>query len=755
MEIAWAGSMAPVRSLILGRWNFVAMANRTTDAGGANPPRFHGLPGKRRHARWPPVAGTILLVAYVIVAYRFLHEQPMFLRLVLALGFIALAVTTYLLATRSTDLSEELALRLKEAEPAEFARQIRAIRARQHRKVRIPGLGEVPLRPVGAICVLVVSAIWWLTPWAPVVLKPPVLGDLTIPLGEDLVAAMLALPDDHVAVVQPPILPPHLGKNAKLIRDDASPYPLALRAMVQADFDNARIQLARALDVHDGDETQVRVTCAQVEMYAARFPEAIARYESVLKLKADQPMLWCQSAAARIQAGQFDRAEQDLKKAADVCREKPGESDRALPACQHLRSLLAVFRCKDFDEAVKRIEECRQTCKKAMGEQRSLMAAGDNNQAALYLLQANYSGAQELFGSAQTTWSEALGPQDPHVAAVEGNLAALSFAQGQYAKAREWLGPADSIPQELLPGDHPARIARLTLRAMIERAEGHYDRAQAAAEEALAIAEKGLDIDHPWSAAVADDLALIYADRARVAKAYRYGFRAVSLAKRLWGPEHPFLAQELSGLAAICTLQESYPEADTLCREAETVAQRAYGKKHLSVAAALATRGRLEIAKDSAGRAKKPLGRACDLYEAVFPKGHPDLARTLGDLASLDNTTATYQEGIDTYQRALDMAGSFFGAEHPEIARLLCGMAVLRSRQEKYADAKDLLDRALAIQRKMLPASHPDLAATLEAYAAVLAKMAPDDPEAARKHAEAQGILTKHREEDRADAQGS
>ena len=161
--------------------------------------------GRHPYRRWVLVLAFVLLAAYVAAGYCWLHEQPAFVQRLLALGFVALATTTFLLATRPADLSSEMAMRMRHSQQTDFGRQLRAMRAQQHRTVKIPGLGEVGIRFLGGVCVFLGSAGWWLTPWAPVTVKPPILDDLTIPLGEDLVAAMLVLPNDHVVIVQPPV----------------------------------------------------------------------------------------------------------------------------------------------------------------------------------------------------------------------------------------------------------------------------------------------------------------------------------------------------------------------------------------------------------------------------------------------------------------------------------------------------------------------------------------------------------------------
>jgi tetratricopeptide (TPR) repeat protein len=707
------------------------------------------------------VVAAVLLVAYVAAAYIAVpllaksRYIPAAAQRALALGFAALAVTTFLLATPPKEVPPEMLDRLREAKHGEFAKQFRALRAQQNRRIRIPGVGDVSLRTLGAAAVVVISGGWWLTPWAPVLAKSPTIGDLSVPLGEDLVAAILVLPDECQAVVEPPVLPPELRAQASIVRDDAKPYQLALRALVRGDYAEAQAQLGRSLQAHDAEEFQVQLTLAQAAMYAGRFGEAITAYQAATGLKADQPLVWCQLAAAQIHAGQFALADRPLERAARLCHDQPEATRRVAAACEHLRGLLAVTRAKDFDDAVRQIDESRAECTNAVGEEDFLVAANWNNQAVLHVLRAEYPEAKELFTHAKDIWSDRSGPQEPHVAAVLANQAAMACAQAQYADAEKLLDRAESLAAEMLPAEHPARIAAMNLRAVLQRARGEYWRAQATAESALRISEKNLPADHPCATAVVETLAAVYADRGRYAKAYPCSLRGVSETSHLWGPDHPFLAAAMNRQAEVSLLMKSYSEAESSCREALRLAQRAFGKQHPIVAAVLTTRGRLAYAQGRTAAAKDSLRRACDIWLAVFHE-HPDLAEAQAELASVE---AEKPDGLavaaEDYARAMEMLEKFLGEQHPRVARLLAGQAVIDLNLEKIAEAKSCLDRALAIQEaavrdKVLVEHPPDLAATLDVYATLLRKIKPPDRgRAAEMEARARDILAKHAEEDR------
>jgi len=727
------------------------MAHRALDPyGTATTPRLLGL----WRSRWRYALALLVAAGtagYAVALHYLLPEVWVVGQRLLALGFAMLAVTTYVLATELAGLSQEI---LRHTAYGRVEGHLLGRRRVRQRMVRIPGLGEISLRLLGGTGVLLVAGGWWLTPWTPVRVKPPVLGNLTGPLAEDLVAAMLVLPNDCMAVVQPPQPPAWLRHVTQEFRDNAAAYPLAMRCLAAGDFAAARAYLAQAAAGQEIDAPAEKVLTAQVEMYAARFPEAARGYRAALALKADDPMLWCQLAAAWIQAGQFDAAAPALAAAERLCGQTAEHSQRATAACRHLQSLLAMARCKDFDEVVKSVEEARETCKKAVGEEHVLVAANLNNEAVLYVLRATDSGAGELFDFSLAIGTKALGPDDPRVATVRCNLAVLRYREAQYDKAADLLAKPVGVPADPAFQNHPARIARLNLQAMLCRARGRPasgedDPALLAVAEAQAIAQKTLDPDHPWAAVLAGSLAAVYTDHALYAKAGQQATEAKRLTRKLWGPEHPFMAEQLNHLAAIGGLQEAYEEAAGLCQQAQKIAERSFGTRHPVLADIFATRGRLEIAQGRPRNAERSLARARDIYEAVYGKENPAVACVLGDLASLSKGPAGLERGIDSYALAIDIMEKSAGQEHPLIAWLLCGMATLQIEQQKFDKAEESLDRALDIQRKMLPPNHPDLAATMKAYALWYNKRTPPKPaSAAEMQAQAEEILARHRQED-------
>lgn len=698
-------------------------------------------------------ASAALTAGYLAAAYVVLPDElPSASYWLSALGFVVLALSTYVLASRPVPLTEESVHRLRQEHPTDFGRQLRLLRARQHRTIRIPAVGELSARLAGGLLVLASSAAWWLSPWGPVRVVPPNVGDLTAALGEDLAAVMLVLPDDHMVLAQPPVLPATLKKKARLVRDDADPYSLAIRALGRPDFGEARRQLDHMAASDESDPVRLKVAMAQIEMYAGGFTKAVGLYKEAVAQKPDNPMLWCQLAAAQIQAGHWAAAQPALEQAQRLCRQQGEAAQRAAAARQHLASLLAIVSCRDFDEAVKSIEDSREPSKKAVGEEHPLLAANMNNQAVLYVLQANAAGAEPLLRLAESMWTTNLGAEDSRVAAARSSLARLKLRLGDYTEAETLLDQSEAGMNEAAPADHPARIVTLNLRAAIQQARGDFKAAKDTADEALAVAQAALGSEHPWSAAVADHLAILHAELGWHARAYQYGSRALVTQTRLWGPRHPFLCGNLDHLAGICVVQKSYREASECLIKAEEVGRLAFKRGHPLAGDLAATRGRLDRAQGRASNARKALDRARQTYETAFSKEHPSLARVLGDLASLENTASGADEGIDLCERAIEILERTAGEEHPEIARLLTGRAALDLLRDNAEEARLHLERAVAIEEKRLPAHHPQRAATLEVLATALATLSPQDTEGpARLRVRAAEILARHQEEDRSE----
>jgi len=740
------------------------MAKRSIRSARNRPSLFSG----RRAAvpkvrRWKPfgVVSALVLAGYLAAAYFVEgHELPALWQRLLGLGCLALAVITYGLLTGRDESPEELMLRMRLGQHADFGKLRRSMVPKQH-TVRLPGVGEVSFRAIGGIVVFVLVAAWWLSPLAPVRVGQRRIEDLTVPLGQQIVAAVLVLPDTTTAVLQPPIIPPQARQLGKLIdQNDQNSYRRGLKAITEGRFEEARTFLAAAVRNREAQPVQVHVAQAQSDMYAGRFAIAADSYQAALDQGQEphDPMLLCQAAVAWMQDGRFDRAVPVVARITQIDQEELAkENPFVLAACLHVQALLDAAQGSDYAEAESLCQQTRTILEKSPGRHgpfgSALEAASLNNQSILYALRANNAGAIGLNPGARQIWRSTLGPNHPQVASGLISLAMIYLRQGNYAEVKTLIEAVAGVQAESLPDEHPLTAIRYNADALLQRALGQYAEAQASAEKALEIGEKTLGPQSPVVVPILDTLACIYVDQSLYTRAEAAYRRAIETARDIWGPHHPHLAGIIDHVGRFQLLKGRCDEAEASCAQAMEIWKATFGEKHPGVASALQLRGRIEIRRGRPRDARPYLDQALAAFEEAVGKVHPDVVRTQGDLAALKTSSRFYGQGVAGYKRAIETMESLLGPEHalhPDVARLWVGLAALHVYRSKHAEAAPCLARALEIQKKSLPPFHPELAETLEAYAAVLqAKTPPDTDRAAAMLERAKSIRQKHAEYDR------
>jgi len=695
-------------------------------------------------AAWVVIFGAFLVVAYFVLP----DELPAILQRLLGLVCAGLAATVFAVATREQE--DELVHRLRRGQHLDFGKRLRSAR-KQRRTINLPIIGQTHMRVIAGVAVFLLVTAWWWTPWAPICVRKISVEDLAVPLGNEIAAAVLVMPDGQAPTLQPPIVPWRTRQMASLIAEDASPYELGMKAIAQGRTDDARDRLSAALKEGKTDALQVHVARAQAEMFACQFGEAVKWYANALKLKPADPGLLGQAAVAWMHAGSFENAEPLVEKAVQTCRAKHTEEDAELAAALHIQAVFLIGRGKEYDKAEVLNKKAQDTWSKTLGEEHSCVAASLNNQAVLYQIRAKYSGVPQLDNWAREIWSKGRKEeQHPLVAGSLSNLAMLDCLLGRYGQARSRNDQALTIRRNTLPPTHPIIALTSTSEAVVMLALGKYKEALPLASEALTTLEKELGPGHTAVAPTLNALATLYTAEARFAKAEPYHLRAIGTAKSALGPEHPYVSVCLNSLGRLYLAQGRLDEAETMAVEALRIAEKTLGEDHPTVAAGLAVRGVALFGKGDPREARPFLEKALQIREDTFGKEHALVAETLGDLAALDDSPRTYTKGISRYRRAIEMDKRLLGDEHPAVARLLVGLARLYVKRGKYADAAPCLKEALEIRRKSLVRFHPFLADTLEAYAEVLRNVKPPNPtQAAALEAQARQVRDKHTEEDR------
>jgi len=704
-------------------------------------------------------ASIVALAGYLAALYLlFPDELPLLVQWLLGLVFAGLAIVVFVLAAPQPE-STEMAARLARDQELEFGTPLYTYK--RGGTVNLPWVGETSIRVAGSVVVFLATAVWWLSPWAPVgaAVRTATAEDLAGPLGDGIVAVVLVVPDGDLPVPHPPFCPPRARELVKRVPGDADQYLLGLKAIIEGQFSDATKLLQQSLNAPQTAEVakaDIHVALAQTEMYSGWFVQAIKWYEEALASKPDDPAILCQAAAARIHLGDYEPAEKLVARATEICRQNPSEGDPHLAATLHLEAALCTLRGEQYENAENSNEGARGIWSNALGRNHPSVAASVNNQAVLFHLRARYPGAENLNTLAHKMWRTTLKGDHPYLAASRGNLAMLQYVEGRYDLASKLNNEAEAARRQLvekgaLPPDRGAIVIGRHSTAVLQLALGRYADGLAGVEQMLADLEGSPAAKRPHAVAIHNTAAALHAAMAHYGVAEQHCLGAVELAQDVLGPEHPYLATSLGNLAGVYLAQDRYDEAEAKARQALEISQEVLGEDHPNVARDLGVLARVALAKGNVADARTHLQNALEIRQKRL-EDHPEIARTMGDLAGLDSSPRRYAAGVLLYQKAIEMDQRLLGEDHPAVADLLFGLASLHVQRGRHADAQGPLERCLGIRQSKLDPLDPHLADALELQADVLRSA---DPSANRKQADdlerqAEEIRRQHAEAEKA-----
>jgi tetratricopeptide (TPR) repeat protein len=102
---------------------------------------------------------------------------------------------------------------------------------------------------------------------------------------------------------------PRARELAAQIPSDADAYALALKAIAESRFDDARVLLAEAQQVKEVELVRIYQARGETEWYAGRYGDAVSWYKKALALNPDDLTLLSATARALLGAGDYAKAE--------------------------------------------------------------------------------------------------------------------------------------------------------------------------------------------------------------------------------------------------------------------------------------------------------------------------------------------------------------------------------------------------------------------------------------------------------------
>ena len=181
-------------------------------------------------------------------------------------------------------------------------------------------------------------------------------------------------------------------RSARQIPANSGYYNAALKAMGEGDFGNA--QAATGTRLHEGEEGHVRIAQAQVEMFTARYGEAAGTGRQ--RHDHDDPKLLCQLAVAQIQPAPGRGRRRPISSTAKARRKR---TTRSRPAACTCTACSPCCTARAWPKPSPPPATAATSGGTSAGPiQDPGVAASCNNRGVMYLFQANYPNAKELFG---------------------------------------------------------------------------------------------------------------------------------------------------------------------------------------------------------------------------------------------------------------------------------------------------------------------------------------------------------------------
>ena len=247
---------------------------------------------------------------------------------------------------------------------------------------------------------------------------------------------------------------PRAQELAAQIPSDANPYALALKAIAERRFDDARRLLGEAQHAKEVELVQIYEARAKTEMYDGRYGDAVGWYERALALNPDDPRLLNGIGFALISTGNYAKAETPLRQAL-VLREKTLGSEH-LDVAASLNNLAEIYRTQGrYTDAEPRFQRALAIREKVHGPEHPLVAASLYNLAQLYRIQGRYADAEPRYQRALAIQEKVHGPEHSDVATILYNLAQLYRAQGRYTDAEPRYQRALAVWEKVHGPEHP------------------------------------------------------------------------------------------------------------------------------------------------------------------------------------------------------------------------------------------------------------------------------------------------------------
>jgi tetratricopeptide (TPR) repeat protein len=348
---------------------------------------------------------------------------------------------------------------------------------------------------------------------------------------------------------------------AKQIPDNATPYALALKAIAERRYDDARKFLDKAQEQKEIELADVYKTHGQIEFYAGNYDDSAKWYEKAITLSPNDIKLIIETALIFLDNAMFDKVEPLLLKIFDYMKEKYGfNHPNVARAMNNLVVLyLQTNRIKDAEDLSKQVIKIFEN---SYGKNHTEVAISMSNLALLYKDTNRFEEAESLMVQALDIYENTANKDSYKNTLFINNLASFYIETDRLTEAEPLLVRALEIDKQTLGKNNPNVATHLNNLALLYRSTGRSKESELLLISALEIDEICLGKNHPNIARDLTNLALLYNTTNKSEEAVDLLIRVLKIDENTFGPNHPNVALDLNNLAQLYKDNNRLKEAE-------------------------------------------------------------------------------------------------------------------------------------------------------------------------------------------------
>ncbi len=492
---------------------------------------------------------------------------------------------------------------------------------------------------------------------------------------------------------------------AQKIPDDAGPYALALKAIAQSRFKDARYYLDIAQEKKEKDLAEIYITRGQTELYAGKYKEAIKWSVKALELAPENIDIIREAGSIFFDNAMYDKAEPLLRKVLEINKESSGINNSIVTSSQNHLALL-MLATKRYEEVEPLLQSVLESDEKSYGKEHPLIAAHLYDLACMYMETKRDNEVRPILDRIFKIVEKSENQKDPIVAIVLNNMVA-SFNLKPIELSIDMMRQAVHIVEKYDPNSPYFSYLLIGLSKVLIEAN-HFGEAESTILRAMDIDKQSFGENSIRTAGNLISLANLFRITGRFSEAEPILYQALSIYEQSSEDQQINIACVLNLLGSILIQMNHFSEADPLLRKALTIYEQSFGVNHIYYASCLNNLAVLLKETEQYIESEPIMRKVISIVEQNVGNEHPDYAKCINNLAHLLQSTNRLSEAELLFRQSLSIDERYYGENNISVASDLSDLASLLLMTNQSSEAKSLFNISLNIYEKKLGSEHPE-----------------------------------------------